>query len=164
MHKKKRMFNTPSPLSCYPPMCRSCPTLLLQPPGQGLKTVQLEKYSLPEGRHCASYRRCNHHRSEPRSLSHPRSRCGLPWYPPPQNDFSYKQEIKSKNNMPVSNYRRYSFIIIRKQCGGKKITDVTDVTVVTDLIKKWHWQDHGRLFEVHMSKHSPIRLKIMVGC
>ena len=29
-----------------------------------------------------------------------------------------------------------------------KITDVTDVTVVAVINKKWNWQDHGRMLEV----------------
>ena len=45
----------------------------------------------------------------------------------------------------------------RKQYGRRKITVITGVTVVTD-IKKWHWQDHGRMLEVHISKHSLFRL------
>ena len=46
-----------------------------------------------------------------------------------------------------------------------QITDVTDVTVVTVLKKKKsHWHDHGRMLEVHISKHSLFRLKITVGC
>ena len=32
--------------------------------------------------------------------------------------------------------------------------EITDVTGVTVLIQKEHWKDHGRLFEVHISKHS----------
>ena len=51
----------------------------------------------------------------------------------------------------------------RKQYGRRKITVITGVTVVTD-IKNWHWQDHGRMLEVHISKHSLFRLKITVGC
>ena len=70
---------------------------------------------------------------------------------------------KIENNRPASNYRHYRFIINRKQYGGRKIRDITDVTVVT-VIKKWHWQDHGRTLEVHISKHSLFRLKITVGC
>ena len=62
---------------------------------------------------------------------------------------------KIENNRPVSNYRRYSFIIIRKKSWPHEITDVTGVTGVTVLIQKEHWKDHGRLFEVHISKHSP---------
>ena len=45
-----------------------------------------------------------------------------------------------------------------------KITDGTDVTVVTVINKKWHWQDHARMLEVHISKHSLFRLKMTVGC
>ena len=52
-----------------------------------------------------------------------------------------------ENNRPVSNYRHYRFIINRKQYGGGKITDITDVTVKN---KKWHRQDHGRMLEVHI--------------
>ena len=48
----------------------------------------------------------------------------------------------------------FRFIINRKQNGGRKITDITDVTVVTVINKKWHWQDHGRMLEVRISKHS----------
>ena len=63
--------------------------------------------------------------------------------------------IKIENNRPASNYRHYSFIINRKWYGGRKITDVTGVTDVTVLIQKEHWKNHGRLLEVHISKHSP---------
>ena len=42
---------------------------------------------------------------------------------------------KIENNRSVSNYRHYRFILIRKQYGCKKITDVTDVTDVTVLIQ-----------------------------
>ena len=37
--------------------------------------------------------------------------------------------------MPASNYRHYRFILVRKQCGRRKITVITGVTVVTVLIK-----------------------------
>ena len=37
-------------------------------------------------------------------------------------------------------------------------------TGVTVLSKKWHLQDHDRMLEVHISKHSSFRLKITVGC
>ena len=39
-------------------------------------------------------------------------------------------------------------MLIRKQYSGRKITDITDITVVTDFIENWHLQDHGRLSEV----------------
>ena len=61
---------------------------------------------------------------------------------------------KFENNRTVSDYRRYSFIIIRKNSWPHEITDDTGVTGVTVLIQKDHWKDHGRLFEVHISKHS----------
>ena len=61
---------------------------------------------------------------------------------------------KIENNRTVSDYRRYSFIIIRKNSWPHEITDDTGVTSVTVLIQKEHWKDHGRLFEVHISKHS----------
>ena len=35
----------------------------------------------------------------------------------------------------MSNYRHYRFIIIRKQYGRRKITDITDITVATDFIE-----------------------------
>ena len=44
--------------------------------------------------------------------------------------------------------------LIRNQYDRRKITDITDVTVVTDLIKKRHWQDHGWMFEAHISNNS----------
>ena len=86
-----------------------------------------------------------------------------------QNDYSYKYEIKSKNNRSASNYRHYGFILIRKQYVRMKITDVTDIAVVTDFIEndicrimvgcsrctcpsihlsfrlRWNSADHGRL-------------------
>ena len=43
---------------------------------------------------------------------------------------------KIENNRPVSNYRRYSLIIIRKNSWPHAITDVTSVTGVTVLIQK----------------------------
>ena len=60
------------------------------------------------------------------SPSRPKSQYHLP-----QNDYSYKQEIKIENNRPASNHRHYRFIINRKQQNRIKITDVTDITVVT---------------------------------
>ena len=45
-----------------------------------------------------------------------------------------------------------------------KITGITGVTIVTVLNKKWHLEDHGWMFEVHISMHSSFRLKITVGC
>ena len=41
---------------------------------------------------------------------------------------------------------------------------ITDVTVVTVINLKRHWQNHGRLNAVRISKHSLFRLKITVGC
>ena len=35
-----------------------------------------------------------------------------------------------ENNRPVSNYRHYSLKLNRKRYGGRKITDVTGVTIV----------------------------------
>ena len=42
---------------------------------------------------------------------------------------------KIENKRPASNYRYYRFILIRKQCGRRKITVITSVTVVTDFIE-----------------------------
>ena len=42
---------------------------------------------------------------------------------------------KIENNRTVSDYRRYSFILNRKQYVRIKITGITGVTVVTVLIK-----------------------------
>ena len=52
---------------------------------------------------------------------------------------------KIENNRTVSDYRRYNFILNRKQ-------------YVRALGRSW------LLFEVHISKHSSFRLKITVGC
>ena len=41
---------------------------------------------------------------------------------------------KIENNRLVSNYRHYSFKLNRKQCGRRKITVITGITVVTVLI------------------------------
>ena len=39
-----------------------------------------------------------------------------------------------------------------------------EIAVITDDPDFYRVQDHGRLTAVHMSKHSPFRLKITVGC
>ena len=54
----------------------------------------------------------------------------------------------------MSNYKHHRFQIIRKQYGGKKITDVTDVTIVTNLFKKSNGMIMVGCPKVHISKHS----------
>ena len=89
---------------------------------------------------------------------------------------------KIENNRLASNYRHYRFILIRKQCGRRKITVITGVTVVTVSIingidrimvgcsrctyPSIHLssQDHGRLPDKHSFFHCAETLKITVGC
>ena len=78
---------------------------------------------------------------------------------------------KIENNRTVSDYSRYSFIIIRKNSWPHEITDVTSVTVLIQkralegswsVVRGAHFQaftlklpqDHGRLPAVHISKRS----------
>ena len=65
------------------------------------------------------------------------------------------KEIKSKTKGLYQITGVTVFIIFRKNPWPHEITDVTGVTGVTVLSKKEHWKDHGRLLEVHISKHSP---------
>ena len=76
---------------------------------------------------------------------------------------------KIENNRPASNYRHYRFIIIRKQHGGRKMTDITDITGVTDLIKN----GIGMIMvgcsrcaypSIYFFFHCADTLKITVGC
>ena len=70
---------------------------------------------------------------------------------------------KIENNRHASNYKHYMFILIRKQCGRRKITVITSVAVVT-VIKK----GIGRIIVGSCRCTYPsiplFRLKITVGC
>ena len=52
-----------------------------------------------------------------------------------QNKIQLQIGNKIENNRPASNYRHYRSVLIRKQYGRRTITDITDSTGVTDLIK-----------------------------
>ena len=79
---------------------------------------------------------------------------------------------KIENNRPASNYRRYSFILNRKQYVRIKITDITGVTVVTVKNKKKalarSWSDvggaHIQAFTFSSQDHSRLSDKHCLVC